>query len=86
MKIHLQYGRDGMDVDLPARNVTRIEPRYVPGLSDEQAAFQDAVRRPIESPPLTQLVRSSDRVAIVVPDITRPFPHPHGSCPGSSRS
>ena len=35
MKVHLQYGRDGLDAEIPGRDVTVIEPRFVPGLPDE---------------------------------------------------
>jgi nickel-dependent lactate racemase len=74
MRVRLQYGRDGLDVDIAASDVTLIEPRFVPGLRDEAAAFRDAVRDPIGSRPLRQLVRPSERVAVVVPDVTRPLP------------
>ena len=74
MRVHLQYGADGLHVDLPARDVTVIAPRYVDGLRDEAAAFRDAVRQPIGSPPLAAAVRPGERVAIVIPDITRPLP------------
>ena len=47
MRTHLQYGTTGLDVDLPSDNVTVITPRFVAGLPDERAAFQDAVRRPL---------------------------------------
>jgi nickel-dependent lactate racemase len=74
MKIHLQYGKEGIDVDLPESNVTLLTPRFVEGLADEKAAFSAAVRDPIESAPLRQLISAPDRVAVVVPDITRPLP------------
>ncbi len=74
MRVHLQYGRDGLDVDLPGRDVTVVAPHYVPGLPDEYAAFRAAMESPIASPPLSDLVRARDRVAIVIPDITRPLP------------
>jgi lactate racemase len=74
MRVHLQYGRDGLDVDLPPQHVTVVAPHYVLGLPDERAAFHAAIRSPIASPPLADLVRSRDRVAIVIPDITRPLP------------
>ena len=74
MRVHLQYGRDGLDVDLPGRDVTVVAPHYVPGLPDEYAAFRAAMESPIASPPLWDLVRARDRVAIVIPDITRPLP------------
>ncbi len=73
MRIHLQYGRDGLDVDLPGE-VRVVEPTFVAGLPDERAAFAAALRRPIKSPPLSDLVMEGDRVAIVIPDITRPLP------------
>ena len=74
MRVHLQYGRDGLDVDFPRDNVTVVAPRYVPGLSDERAAFRAAIASPIASPPLVEIVGREDRVAIVIPDITRPLP------------
>lgn len=73
MHIHLQYGRGGLDVDLPGEVVV-VAPRFVGGLPDERAAFQAAVRRPIESRPLAETVTPGERVAIVIPDITRPLP------------
>ena len=74
MKIHLQYGRDGLDLAIDSPHVTVIEPRFVPGLPDEPAAFQAAVRQPIDSPPLREQIKASDKVAVVIPDITRPLP------------
>src|SRR5215203_2935038 len=74
MRTHLQYGTTGLDVDLPSNHVTVSAPRFVAGVPDERAAFEEAVRRPLGSAPLRDLVRASDRVAIVIPDITRPLP------------
>jgi nickel-dependent lactate racemase len=74
MRVRLQYGRDGLEVELPARNVTLLEPRYLPGLEDEAAAFREAVERPLAGPPLGEVVRAGERVAVVIPDITRPLP------------
>ncbi len=74
MRTRLQYGTDGLEVDLPAANVTVLEPRYLPGLSDEAAAFREAVERPLASAPLREIVRTGERVAVVIPDLTRPLP------------
>ena len=74
MKIHLQYGLDGLEVEIPSNNVTVLEPRYLPGLPDEASAFREAVRQPIDSRPLRDLIGADDRVAIVIADITRPLP------------
>jgi nickel-dependent lactate racemase len=74
MKKRLQYGTSGLELELNSPNVTVIEPRFIAGLPDEQAAFQEAVRSPIESRPLRDQIQATDSVAIVIPDITRPLP------------
>jgi nickel-dependent lactate racemase len=74
MKVHLQYGKEGLAVELPSANARVIEPTFVEGLPDEGKAFEEAVRRPIGGRPLRELVHASDRVAVVIPDITRPLP------------
>ncbi len=73
-RVTLQYGRTGLVVDLPSDQVTVVEPRFVPGLPDEAAAFRAAVRAPIGGPPLRERIRAGDRVAVVIPDHTRPLP------------
>jgi nickel-dependent lactate racemase len=74
MHVQLQYGHDGLRADIPSNNVRVIEPRFLPGLPDEAAEFQAAVRHPLASAPLKDLIKPSDQVALVVPDLTRPFP------------
>lgn len=73
-RIRLQYGTEGLELEVDAPSVTVVEPQYVPGLPDEAAAFREAVRAPIGRPPLRDLVRPGERVAVVIPDITRPLP------------
>ena len=74
MKIHLQYGRDGLDVDVPGENVTVLRPQFVPGLADEHAGFVEAVRAPIGTAPLHEKIAATDRVAVVIADGTRALP------------
>jgi lactate racemase len=73
VKVHLKYGVDGLDVDIPGKDVRVLEPTYPPPI-DEPKAFAEAVRNPIKSEPLAKLIKSTDKVAIVIPDITRPLP------------
>jgi nickel-dependent lactate racemase len=73
MKVRLQYGAGWIGVDVRSRDVTVLEPTFVDGLPDEEAAFLVAVRDPIESRPMRELFRSADRLALVIPDITRPL-------------
>jgi len=74
MRVHVTYGRDGLDLDLPGDTYV-VEPREVPGLPDEAAAFRSAVRAPIGAPALRELVAAHERVVIVTSDITRATPN-----------
>ncbi len=76
MRIRLAYGRVGLWVELPDEAaVTILEPRAVPGLPDEPTAIQHALRHPIGTPPLRELVRADDTVVVVFSDLTRPMPN-----------
>jgi len=74
MHVHLAYGRDGLDVELPS-HVTVVESRYTPGLPDEAGAIRQALDAPIGTPPLQELVQGGDRVVVVHSDLTRPMPN-----------
>lgn len=74
MQIKLAYGRHGLEVNLPD-STDVIEPEFVPGLPDESAALREALRQPIESPPLADLVKPGDTAVIVHTDITRATPN-----------
>jgi len=74
MKVKLAYGKEGLWVELPDHNVTVVEPRFVPGLPDEAEAIRSALREPIATLPLRDLVKRGDTAAVVFSDITRPQP------------
>jgi lactate racemase len=74
VKTQLQYGTGDLGVEMPSSNVTVLAPRPEEGLADEAAAFRDAVRDPIDSAPLREIVGKDERLAVVVPDITRALP------------
>lgn len=74
MRVKLAYGRAGLPVDFPD-SAQVIAPRFSPGLQDETQAIRDALRHPIESAPLSDLVRPGDRIVIAHTDITRATPN-----------
>ncbi len=77
MRIKLAYGKTGLPIELDdSLNVTVVEPSFVPALADPEAAVRDALRAPIGSPPLRDLVSPGMRVGVVFSDITRPAPNP----------
>jgi nickel-dependent lactate racemase len=76
MRIHLDYGRTGLDVDLPDdRVVGPLAIRPAPPLADPDAAVADALRRPIGSRPLAEIARGRRNACVLVCDVTRPVPN-----------
>lgn len=73
MQVALAYGRGRLAVEIPDHSVV-ITPEELPGLADEHAAFEAAVRQPIGTAPLRDLATPDSTVAIVIADITRPSP------------
>ena len=74
MRVELAYGTKGLTIDLPPDRTTVIEPAYPTPLPKPEAAILNALRNPIDSLPLRQLVHGSQSVAISVCDVTRPVP------------
>jgi nickel-dependent lactate racemase len=74
LQTRLQYGTVEMSVEIPSSDVTVLRSKHERGLPDEAAAFREAVRDPIGCAPLKEVVGATDRVAVVIPDITRPLP------------
>ena len=74
VRIRLDYGTDGLEVDLPDERVTVIEPMARPAVPDPRATLLQAIRSPLERAPLRDLVRAGQKVAISVCDITRAQP------------
>lgn len=74
MRVALAYGKGRLEVDLPGE-VTLLEPEDLAGIPDERAAVLQALRHPIGTRPLRDLVAASDSVAIVTTDKTRATPN-----------
>jgi nickel-dependent lactate racemase len=74
VRLRLDYGTDGLEVDLPDERVTVIEPMARPAAPDAHDTLLRAIRAPTGCPPLTELFRPGQRIAISVCDITRAQP------------
>ncbi|MCZ8511747.1 nickel-dependent lactate racemase [Paenibacillus filicis] len=74
MKTTLLYGKGVLPLEVPDHSVI-IEPHHLDGLQDDKQAVVDALRSPIGLRPLREMVKSTDKVAIVISDITRPTPN-----------
>lgn len=74
MLVDLAYGREGLKIELPEQ-VDILRPRFIPGYEDEAAALRDALRNPIGTKPLREMVKPGNTVVIVHTDITRATPN-----------
>lgn len=74
MKTSLLYGKGELVVEIPDDSVI-IEPNDLAGLVHDKQAVVEALRHPIGLPPLREMVKSTDKIAIVISDITRPTPN-----------
>ena len=74
MNVDLAYGRGRLPLDCPTDRTTVLEPTYLNGLPDQAQAVRDALRAPLGTPPLRELVRPGQTVAVSICDSTRPMP------------
>lgn len=76
MNVRVAYGKKGVAVVLPDdTEVSIIEPRHVPGATDQRELVSRALETPLGVAALRQTVRATDRIAIAFSDITRPTPY-----------
>ncbi len=76
MRIKLDYGRTGLDVDLPEdRMVGPLAIQNAVPISDPEKAIRDAINHPTGTPPLAQLARGRKSACILICDVTRPVPN-----------
>jgi lactate racemase len=76
LKVTLDYGRTGLEVELPAERVVGpLAIRDVPPLADADTAVAAALERPIQSPALRELAAGRKDACILICDITRPVPN-----------
>ncbi len=76
MRVKLEYGRHGLEVDLPDdRVVQSLDYRHVEPLADVGAAVRDVLDHPIDSPPLADLAAGRKDACVVISDFTRPVPN-----------
>ena len=76
MQVHLEYGRDGLSVELPADRVVRtLAYKDAAPLDDPASALLASLQQPISSPSLETLAQGRHDACIVICDITRPVPN-----------
>lgn len=76
MRVRLDYGREGLEVDLPDDRVAGVL-RYQPAapLPHPQQVLADRLCAPIGCPSLAQLATGRRSACVLICDITRPVPN-----------
>ena len=76
MRFKLEYGRTGLEVDLPAERIVRtLQYKDAPPLPDPAGSLTEMLASPIASPPLAEIARGKKNACIAICDITRPVPN-----------
>lgn len=76
MRVRLEYGRNGLEVELPDKHVVKcLGCRPTEPLPDPTSAIQARLREPIGSKPLAELARGPRDACLVISDVTRPVPN-----------
>jgi hypothetical protein len=71
--VRIPVGERWIEVSVPNLGGV-IGPAHVPGVTDERAEIRRAIQNPIASPRLKDLARGKKDAAVIVNDITRPYP------------
>lgn len=76
MKIELAYGREGLTVDIPDKNIVKIlRMRDLPALPDPLEETRRKIESPTGSASLAEIAAGKKSACIVISDITRPVPN-----------
>lgn len=76
MRVKLEYGRTGLEVDLPDdRPIRTLAYKSAVPLADPEAVLRQKLLQPTGTPPLLELARGRRSACVVICDITRPVPN-----------
>ena len=76
MRVKLEYGRTGLDVELPDQHVVRsLAYQRTEPLADPAASLEEALHGPNGTTSLASLAKGKTNACIVICDITRPVPN-----------
>lgn len=76
MRVKLDYGRNGLEVDLPDdRVVQALGYRQTEPLTEVDASIHQVLTEPTNSPPLSEVARGRRDACVVISDFTRPVPN-----------
>ena len=76
MRVTLDYGKTGLEVEIPEANaVGPLEIRPVRPLDDPAGELREMLANPIGTPALQELAQGKKSACILICDVTRPVPN-----------
>jgi nickel-dependent lactate racemase len=76
MRVELEYGRTGLVVELPDRNLVKcLGYRPAEPLAGPAARLRQLLAQPCGTPPLAELARGRRSACVAICDVTRPVPN-----------
>lgn len=77
MQFEMPYGKGFLNIEIPdSANVTEISPKHAEPLSDPKSSFISSLDNPINSLPLSEILKEKEsNIVIVIDDHTRKFPN-----------
>jgi len=76
MRVRLEYGRTGLEVELPQSRVVKVlQTQPVEPIADPRSAVRQSLAHPTGTPPLAELARGRRNACLVISDVTRPVPN-----------
>jgi lactate racemase len=76
VRVRLEYGRTGLEVELPDQHAVHcLNQSATEPLSDPQAAVRRILAGPLGTPPLSVLAAGRRNACVLICDVTRPVPN-----------
>src|ERR1035437_888152 len=72
--VRLAYGETGLIIEVDPECTTVVTPVHHAGAADVAATLRGALQHPVAGPPLRDVVRPGQRIAVSLCDLTRPQP------------
>src|SRR5450756_536081 len=72
--VRLAYGETGLMIEVDPERTTVVTPVHRAGASDVAATMRGALQHPVAGPPLREVVRPGQQIAVSMCDVTRPRP------------
>ncbi len=75
--IQIPYSREFITVEIPDENLEGVlesKAHYFQATEDQETIVRNALKNPVDSPPLGELVKGKEKIVLITSDHTRPVP------------